>query len=162
MERPRKPWERYEEVARQLIEMMKADLNLASVDGKQNVSGRSGVSWEIDAVARRVSGDTVIVECRRTKGRLSQEDMAAVAYRVRDTGSAGGITVSPEPLQAGARIVAAAEGIEHIRLDADSTASDYVMELLGRRFIGLSIHEQLHAQDTIDCEVIRDGRSVPG
>ena len=154
-------WKRYEQVAAQLIDMMKAELGLEAVDGPMSLPGKSGTSWAIDVTARRIGGGTVIVECRRKKRRLAQEDVAAVAYRINDTGSAGGITVSPEPLQAGAALVAKAEGIVHVELNAESTATDYVMRLLGRCFIGASVREQLNVQDQACAVVIRDGKEVP-
>jgi hypothetical protein len=155
------PWKRYELVAQQLLDMVKADLGLSSVGPGETLGGASGTQWAIDGSARNLDGQTVIIECRRKTRRLEQEDVAAVAYRIRDTGSAGGLIVSPEPLQSGARIVADAEGIEHIELSADSTPTDYLMKLLGRRFVGASVHDQLDAQDSASCEVIRGGKVLP-
>ena len=77
-----KPWERYEVTSRQLIDRVKADLELKSVDGKSKIRGKhSGTTWTLDAVGFREDGATVVIEFRRKRRRLSQEDVAAVAYQ---------------------------------------------------------------------------------
>ena len=54
-------------------------------------------------------------------------------------------------------MVAGAAGIEHVQITSDSTAEDYLMRLFGRCYIGVSIREQMDAQDVVECEVIRGG-----
>jgi hypothetical protein len=81
----------------------------------------------------------VIIECRRyTTSRVSQEEVAAVAYRMRVTGAKSAIIVTPFELQKGAKNVAATEGITHVKLAADSTTADYVCEFLEQVFTGIS------------------------
>ncbi|MCZ7654109.1 MAG: hypothetical protein M5R42_07210 [Rhodocyclaceae bacterium] len=64
----------------------------------------------------------IVVECRQYRSkRQVQEQVAALAYRVLDTGARGAIIVSPLDLQAGAKKVAAAENVISVQLDADST-----------------------------------------
>lgn len=119
-----KTWETYEEVARYVLQQTRERFHLVEVEGKQGVLGQeSGTQWVLDAKGvRNGDGAIIVVECRRYKhSRLSQEDVAAVAYRIRDTKAAGGITVSPHPLQKGAKLVAAANKIEHVQLDPNST-----------------------------------------
>lgn len=124
---------------------------MSEVEGKQKVIGKqSGTEWEIDAKGVRIGDSSIVlVECRRYKSRLSQEALAAVAYRVIDAGAAGGITVSPLPLQKGAALVAKAGKIEHVQLQRDSTHEQWVATIGAIVHIGitevvnLSIHEKL-------------------
>lgn len=119
-------WRTYEEVARHLLNEFAEHFHLGRVEGKQHVVGVSGTQWEIDAKAVLVDDSGfIVVECRRhTKKGVSQEQVAGLAYRIRDTGAHGGIVVSPLDLQIGAKIVAAHEGIQHMRLDQNSTTAN--------------------------------------
>lgn len=85
---------------------------------------------------------------------MSQEQIAGLAFRIQDTGATGGIVVSPLPLQAGAKIVAASQDIAHVLLSADSTTTDYVL-FLENTFHGVSLEESVHFQDAFDATVIR-------
>ena len=101
-----------------------------------------------------------MVEVRRyTTSSLKQEDVAALAFRIGDVGAVGGVVVSPLPLQRGAELVAKSAGIEHVRLSANSTATDYLAEYMGRRFIGVSVVESVTLTDSADAVVIRGPRS---
>ncbi|HEY4238339.1 MAG TPA: hypothetical protein VGM88_00910 [Kofleriaceae bacterium] len=81
----------------------------------------------------------VIVECRRyTTSRQTQERMGGLAYRIIDTGAAGGIIVSPLGLQEGAEKIASAENVVSVCLDENSTRTDYVMSFLSNVMVGLS------------------------
>ena len=135
------PWETYEEVARHLLDQMAAKFNLEHVEDKQKVRGEmSGTAYTIDA--KGVSEDKdifLVVECRRhTTSRMKQEDIAALAYRIRDTGAAGGIIVSPLGLQEGAAKIAAAENIHIVTLAPESTTTDYVFQFLNEIRAGVS------------------------
>lgn len=143
-----KAWADYEEVARYVLQQVGKRFGLADVEGKQKVTGRqSGTDWEIDAKGVQ-DGDEmiVLVECRRYKKRLTQEALAAVAYRILDTGAAGGITVSPLPLQKGAAKVAEASNIKHVQLRPASTRELWVAE------IGTVIHVGI--TDTINATMV--------
>lgn len=96
--------------------------------------GTSGTNWEIDAKGARLGSDGfVLIECRRhTTAPLNQEAVAAVAYRIRDTGADGGIIVSPLGLQSGAKKVAEHEGVIQVILSADSTSTDYILAFLNK------------------------------
>jgi len=131
---------------------------LSDVEGKQAVRGRrSGTEWKIDAKGiQEVDGALWIIECRRyTTSRISQERMAAVAYRIQDTGAAGGITVSPHPLQKGAAKVAKANNIEHVELDPRSTHEQWIAKIKGTMNFGVTVTERLCVRDTTDA-VVRD------
>lgn len=106
-------------------------LHLKDVEGKQKLKGLlTGTTWEIDAKGvSDVDGAIIVVECRRYRKPLTQEAVAAIAFRVQDVGAVGGITVSPLPLQKGAAIVAAAREIQHVTLNADSTIDQWAAQL---------------------------------
>ena len=132
-----KDWERYEQTTQFLLNEFATHFGLGKVEGKQIVPGASGTEWEIDAKGVKVDGEELlIVECRRWKSSLSQEHVAALAYRVKDARAQVGILVTPTELQRGARKVAEHEGIYHVILDKDSTTEAYVIEFLHRVIMG--------------------------
>lgn len=135
-----KKWESYEQVAAYLLDTFAKDFGLGTVEGKQIVPGASGAKWEIDAKGCSEDDESfVIVECKRyTTSRISQETIAGLAFRIADTGASGGIIVTPLGFQEGARKVAAHSDIHTVRLDEDSTRTDYVLQFLNKVCIGLS------------------------
>lgn len=129
-------WETYEQVARNVISDLRRELDVDLIEGKQELQGESGATWEIDGKA--TSGDSdgfFVVEARRhTTSGQKQEHLAALAYRIQDLGGSGGIIVSPLPLQRGAKLIAARENIVEMRLAADSTTENYMAQFLERTF----------------------------
>jgi hypothetical protein len=94
---PDSNWKTYEEVAKYLLNQMADKFGLSHVEGKQKIVGkRSGTEWEIEAKGVNLSDGTfVIVECRRyTTSKQCQEKLGGLAYRILDTGAAGGIHYS--------------------------------------------------------------------
>ena len=141
-----KVWETYEEVAVHLLNQVASELGLEHVEGKQNVYGsRSPTKWEIDGKGVEGGGEGfVIIECRRyTTSKQNQEKVAALAYRIIDTGASSGILVSPLGFQAGAKRVAAAENIIEVLMDENSTRTDYVLQFLNNIFAGVSLAANL-------------------
>jgi len=134
-------WRDYEQVAEFLLNQFASELGLGRVEGKQLVSGQTGTSWEIDAKAYRANGEGfLIVECRRyTKSRVTQDETAGLAFRIKDTGAKGAILVSPLGLQKGAKLVAGKACVAEVRLAPDSTTEDYVLQFLNRAFVGMSV-----------------------
>ena len=99
-------WRNYEQVAEYLLNHLRKELNLEKVEGKQKLVGiDSGTEWEVDAKGILEDNEgIVIIECRRhTTRALSQESMAGLAYRIKDTRAKKGIIVSPIGLQKGAK-----------------------------------------------------------
>ncbi|WP_425478783.1 restriction endonuclease [Dokdonella koreensis] len=138
MTRPRelKPWERYEALAKELLNRFASEFGVERFEGKQRIYGSSGTEWEIDAKGvTSGSARVVVVECRRTNNRQSQANIGALAFVLRDTGADAGIIVSPLPLQAGARKVAESTNIYHVQIDAYSTSEDFAMRFLNRLFM---------------------------
>ena len=133
-------WRTYEEVARYLLDKFAGFLGLERVEGKQFVPGvKSGTNWEIDAKGISSNGSGfLVVEIRRyTTSRLTQEALAAVAYRIDDVGADGGIVVSPLPLQLGAQKIADASRVVAVQLDQSSTTEQYVLRFLKNVMVGL-------------------------
>jgi hypothetical protein len=145
-------WETYEQVAVHIMNRIAAYLGLERVEGKQSVYGsRSGTDWEIDGKGVRVGDEGfVIIECRRyTKDRQKQEQVAALAYRIQDTGASGAIVVSPLGFQEGAKKVAAAENIHEFFMGPDCTSTDYAVKFLNKVFIGATGHIKVTGHATL-------------
>jgi len=62
--------------------------------------------------------------------------VGGLAYRIIDTGASGGIIVSPLPLQDGAKKVAKANHIVHVRLGPDSTPENFAISFFNKVFVG--------------------------
>lgn len=154
-----KKWEQYEQTATYLLDKLATHFGLERVEGKQSLHGqKSDTDWVVDAKGvRDGSGAIVIVECRRTKGRQAQSKLAALAFQVSDIGAAGGIMVSPVPLQAGAKKVAQSANIVHVQLDANSTSRDFAMQFLKKIFVGVSATANARATATpkVDRQCVR-------
>jgi hypothetical protein len=160
MEVSTKVWQSYEEVAQYLLNQFAEHFELGHVEGKQIAVGNSGAEWEIDAKGVSDGGEAFfVIECRRyTRSHLNQESMAALAFRIQDTGAKGGIVVSPLELQRGAKKVAAFANIQHVTLDPQSTTSDYMLRFLNQVFIGVS--DSVTVTDSVHIQVIRDGKVI--
>jgi hypothetical protein len=149
-------WSNYEEVAHHVLGRLAKRFGLREVQGKQKLRGYSGTDWEIDAVAfRERDGAPLIVECRLYKRSLSQEAVAAVAYRIRDTGAAGGFTVSPRPLQKGARKVAARENVQHVQLAPESTRDSWLAKIGDVLEAGLNLRAEGRLEASVEMIVTR-------
>ncbi|MFZ1080770.1 MAG: hypothetical protein WAO19_02460 [Candidatus Kryptoniota bacterium] len=154
MDNNSKSWKSYEEVAQYLLDMMADQFGLSKVEGKQGIVGqRSGTTYEIDAkgIAKHGQG-FVIIECRRyTTSKQKQENLAALAYRIIDTGAEGGIIVSPLGLQEGGSKIAQSENIVSVRLDENSTTKSYVLQFLNNCFAGFYEPDE---PDTFSADLI--------
>ncbi|MBY8157922.1 restriction endonuclease [Vibrio fluvialis] len=149
-------WEKYEEVAQYLINQFAEKFDLAGVEGKQKVPGESGASWEIDAKGVRKGDESIVlVECKRyTKSKVTQEIVAGLAYRIKDTDASGGIIVSPLGTQKGADLIANHEGIISVKLNEDSTTQEYVLEFLNNICVGLHDSFSVNIKDSFSIKVI--------
>ena len=113
---------------------------LERVEGKQSLAGPSGATWEIDGKGIKIRDRSDrCVECRHYRtSKLKQSAVAALAWTVSDVGASGGIVVTPIGIQQGGEIVAQSTDIEVVRLNADSTTTDYLLQFLDRVLIGAS------------------------
>ena len=158
----RRLWSDYEDVSQYVLEQLRGRLGLAAVEPKQTLTGLdSGTDWEVDAKCIR-DGDAaiLIVECRRYKSRLTQEALAAIAYRIRDTRSAGGFTISPMKLQKGAKKVADANSVRHIQLHPDSTPAAWFALIDDVFHVGFVDEVKVGASDTMELTVRGPDRQV--
>lgn len=132
-------WRRYESAAETILNELAAHFGLHRVEGEQSVPGLrfSGAKWRIDAKGCSEGTEAfVIVECRRyTTSKLKQEQLGGIAYRIMDTGAAGGIIVTPLGLQEGAEKIAKAHNIISVRLNAEATPEQFAIEFLGKVFV---------------------------
>jgi hypothetical protein len=135
-----KEWRAYEKVAVEIFDRLGEELGLSAVEGKQSIPGLSGTEWELDAKGITQGSEAfVIVECRRhTTSKIKQEAVAALAFRIQDTGAAGGFMVSPLGLQEGAQKVAASANIHSVILNAGATPQQFALLFLGNLFVGLT------------------------
>lgn len=149
---PQKNWVIYEDASRKALKGIISEFGLDRVEGKQELNGKSGACWEIDAKAiSSATGRFFIVECRRRpKKSLDQEAIAGLAYRLKDTGASGALVVTPIGLQRGARIIAKFENIHLIKVSAESTIDQFVWEF--RDIVGGGVNE--HAGEGVG---FRDG-----
>ncbi len=132
-------WISYEQVAAFLLGEFAREFGLEYVEEKQRITGlRTGTTWQVDGKGVKEHGaGFVIVECRRhTTLKQSQERVAALAYRIDDTGAAGGIIVSPLGLQEGAKRVAAAANIISVQLNQNCNNREFVLAFLEKVMIG--------------------------
>ena len=151
-----KKWKKYEDVATDLLTLIRQEFGLDRVECKQHLIGKeTGTEWEVDAKGILEDGDGfVLIECRRfTKSRQSQEKVAALAFRIQDTGAHGGIIVSPLGLQQGAAKVARSKDIVSVEIDADSTPENFAVRFLGKLFMGVT--DQLGVADSSQLMVMR-------
>jgi hypothetical protein len=136
---------------------MAEHFGLSHVNGKQTIEGKwSGTIYEIDGKGFTKGGEGfVILECRRyTTSRQKQEDMAALCYRILDTGAKGGIIVSPLGLQEGAKRIAEAENVVSVRLGENSTTKNYVLSFLNKIFVGIT--ETVTISDNVVAVIKKD------
>lgn len=147
-----KQWQTYEDVAADLLNRLAEHFGVGRFEGKQIVCGDSGTEWEIDAKGcADGSNRVIVVECKRyTKSGISQAITGALAWTIRDVGANGGIIVSPLGLQEGAKKVAAKANIIEVKLDQNSTTTDYILSFLDQIHVGRSETVRLTEHWVID------------
>lgn len=135
-----KHWETYEEVARYLLDRIAEQFGISRFEGKQVLSGASGTSWEVDAKGCTDGDERIlIVECKRyTKSGVPQAIAGSLAFAIQDVGADGGFLVSPLGLQEGAKKVANANNIVEVKLDENSTTTEYMMQFLNQFHFGVA------------------------
>lgn len=128
-------WQNYEQVARHILTEFRQHFGLESIEPQQDVAGQSGTDHAIDAKGVMIDGEGfVVIECRRRKAKPNKEDLCALAYRIIDTGAAGGIIVSTLPPQKGAAIIAKAAGVTSVVLNANATPEEFCVQFFDKGF----------------------------
>lgn len=138
--------DKYEVASIELMKRIQHDLGIKDVErgAGRAVIGQCGTPWNPDQLAFTSDGTMIIVECRyrgpRTGG-VKQNDMAAFAYILDDTG-AEGIVITTKPIQKGAKMVAKNEIIGIIEFQPGDTFDDFVARtanfLRNHLFLGTS------------------------
>jgi hypothetical protein len=149
-------WKSYEQIAIMVLNQCANEFGLSRIDGKQDVAGKSGTQWEVDARGW-AKGDTAhfLVECKKHENAaISQAITASLAYQIHDTDAKGGFLVSPNGLQSGAKLVAAANNIHEIKLDAKSSTAAYFGEWLGTLRVGFNEEVNLQVSEHLLIKVI--------
>jgi hypothetical protein len=150
-------WKSYEEVSRHILTALRTQLGIDDVTADNDLPGRSGTSWRVEGKATIASGEGfLIVECRRhtTKG-LSQEQVAGLAFRVKDTGADGAVLVTPLPLQKGAALVAASANVVHVEVAPWSTSERFLAKFMGSTFRGVTASDAIYPTDEAIATVLR-------
>ena len=133
-----KNWKSYEDLAAYLLGQWAEEFGLDRVEcGGKIVGLRSGTKYSLDAKGFKKDGEGfIIIECRRyLKSKQKQEQMGGLAYRIIDSGAAGGLIVSPLGLQDGAKLIAKAENIQEVILGPESTTTDHVITFLNKTLL---------------------------
>lgn len=159
----RQRWESYEDAAEYILNQMASRFDLERVEGKQKVPGLwSGTEYAIEGKGVLEGREEfIIIECRRyTKSRLKQEHIAALAYRIKDTGAKGGIVVTPYPLQKGAAKIAKAENIKIVQLTQDSTRKNYLLKFLDELFLGITDEVGMSDKPAVEIQNADSGEGI--
>jgi hypothetical protein len=128
-------WQNYEQVARHILTEFRQHFGLDAIEPKQDVPGQSGTGHEIDAKGVMSNGEGfLVIECRKRNAKPNKEDLCALAYRIIDTGAAGGIIVSTVPLQSGAAKIAQASGTISVILNTSATAEEFCVQFFDKGF----------------------------
>jgi len=156
-----KVWKNYEEVGTFLLNKMAEEFGIKIVESKQKLVGKiSGTKWEIDA--KGITGNEnefIAIEYRRyTTKRISQKDVAGLAYTIKDLGSKGGILVSPLGFQEGAKKVSKSSNIIEVKMDENSTTLDYILKFLNKIKVGC--HGELNFKSSLKIKLIRINGTV--
>lgn len=154
-------WKNYEEVGTFLINKMAEEFDLKIVENKQKLVGKiSGTKWEIDAkgILKNEKAFIVIEFRRYTTKRISQEDVAGLAYRIEDLGAKGGILVSPLGLQEGAKKIAKSSKIVEVKMDENCTIYDYILIFLNKIKVGC--HGELNFKSSLTAKLIKANDTI--
>jgi hypothetical protein len=123
-----KSWRNYEELARCVVRHFSDQLGISEIEGKQRLVGATGTKWEIDAKGVTSEGTGfLVIECKqRSKKRLSQATVGALAFTVQDLGAQGAVIVTSIGLQEGAEKVAKHCDFKIVFLPRESTFEEFV------------------------------------
>jgi hypothetical protein len=144
-------YEDYERVTAQILKNLRDELGIETVNQKTVVPGQSGTSWKCDVTCYKTGTQKlVIVECRKYRSKIKQEDMGGFAYRVEDAGATEGLMVTPIGYQQGAQLVANSAKIGMATLNPEATEYEYALQIAKKLFIG--IMDQVRFSDSCTVE----------
>jgi len=151
-----KVWENYEKVGTFLLNEIAENFGLKKVESKQKLVGKiSGTKWEIDAKGTTENeNEFIVIEYHRyTTKRISQKDVAGLAYTIKDLGSKGGILVSPLGFQEGAKKISKSSKIIEVKMYENSTTLDYILKFLNEIKVGY--HGEITFSGSLKVKLIR-------
>lgn len=133
-------WRNYEELARHVLLSFADMLGISEVEAKQRLAGASGTKWEIDAKGVMADGyGFLIIECKeRDDARLKQDDIASLAFKVKDVGAHGAVIVTSIGLQEGAEKIAKYCDFKVVYLPKNQSFEQFVAHCGNRIFQKLS------------------------
>jgi hypothetical protein len=146
--------DRFERVVRDILCDLRQHFGYVAVNGKKKHRGQvSGRNIEIDATAYRADGGVILVECRQRQRPVDADQVGAVYHKVfRDTQADGALIVSAAGFQDGAEKVATAETIGMATLNPEATRHEYLLDIAGQLFRGVSFTDVAYATDTVSIQ----------
>ena len=157
-----KPYATYEDVAHRFFSDCKTTFGFDVVERKVVLRGKSGNTYNIEVLGRRVGdGAEIIIECKHygPGSHIDQEMVGGIAYRVRNTEAGGAFMVTTHELQSGAQRLADFERISVFIISPDATLDDYgvvrqIAQDLSRYFVKLQA--DIKSKVTLEMTVHRD------
>jgi len=130
----------FERVTQVILNNLREHLGYERVEGSKKYSGqRSKVKRQVDVTAYQIDGKKMLVECKLHKRPIDVEYLEAFYYKIhRDVGADGGLMVSSVGFTEGAEGIANAEKIGMAVLNPDATEREYLLEIAGQLWRGVS------------------------
>lgn len=137
-----KAWKSFEDAFRAILQAHKEFFGLSHVElGPAKATATSGYVYDIEVLGFAKGDEKIVLfECRRKSRNLEPKDAGELAYRISATGAKNAyfVTTFERGLAEGAKRIADFERIGHIRLSADASPYDYIMEYASAFFVGKS------------------------
>lgn len=139
----------FERITRLILKNLREHLGYETVEGSKRYRGKSsGRKRQIDISVYRTDGKMIIVECKRHTRKVDIKIMGEFYYVInREIGADGGLLVSSVGFDAGAQAVANAEKIGMATLNSDATEYDYILEIAGQLWRGISFTDIVPVSD---------------
>ncbi len=133
----------FEHVTQLILNNLREHLGYERVEESKKYPGqRSKVKRQVDVTAYRTDGKKILVECKLHKRPIDVEYMEAFYYKIfRDVEADGGLMVSSVGFTEGATGVANAEMISMAVLNPDATEHEYLLEISGHLWRGVSFED---------------------
>lgn len=141
--------DKFEHVTQMILQNLREHLGYERVEGSQKYPGqRSKVERQVDVTVYQTGGKRILVECKLHKRPIDVTYIEAFYYKIHhDIRADGGLMVSPVGFTEGARGIADAEEIGMAVLNPDATEHDYLLEIAGQLWRGISFEEIVQAND---------------
>ncbi|MBH8575943.1 restriction endonuclease [Nostocaceae cyanobacterium CENA369] len=94
---------------------------------EQLLGKKTKTKWKVDAYGHDINNHLIVIECKHYKNNIKQSLMGAFAYTLQDLNAKGGIFITSTGFQAGAIKIAKTEKINLLKIDYNSTDTDFVV-----------------------------------